>query len=254
MALNYLQRVAGAAVRTTAQAKPVATGPPRMPGIPVPPVPLFASSERHISETDSTWDTIDSVPAVPHAFDKAEPQETKAPPLAAPAPAREDRPAQSTASRFESLLRPPAEVIRTPPGLRSLVRPNPDRMVQPTPPPPLTPRLQSKPEAVPETSSDVRPAASPLPAVVTTVKPTQPTPAASAPVPSAPAVAPKPQPAAALPNTRAAKAESRIHIGRVEVQVNNTRPASPAPRTAAVVSPASDSLAARFLGRFILRP
>ena len=247
MALNYLQRVAGAAAGISAQAKPAATGPPRMPGIPAPPVQQFASAEPQISEADSI------LPPAPQASHTAEPPEAKAAPLAPPTPAREHRPAESTPLRIESLLRPPAEVLRTPPGLRSLARSNPDRTLQPAPPPPPPPlpaNLEARPEPAQQAAStDIQPAPTPQ-AVVITAMPAQPAPAA---VPLA-AVAPKPQPPAALPNSRAVKTESRIHIGRVEVQVNNTRPASPAPQTAPAASPASDSFAARYLGRFILRP
>ena len=250
MALNYLQRVAGAAARISAQAKPAATGPPRMPGIPAPPVQQFASAEPQISEADSI------LPPAPQAFHTAEPPEAKTAPLPPPTPAREHRPAESTPSRIESLLRPPAEVIRTPPGLRSLARSNPDRTMQPAPPPPPPPlpaNLEARPEPAQQAAStDIQPAPTPQ-AVVTTAMPAQPAPAAPAPVPLT-AVAPKPQAPAALPNSRTAKTESRIQIGRVEVQVNNTRPARPAPQAAPAASPTSDFLAARYLSRFTLRP
>jgi hypothetical protein len=48
--------------------------------------------------------------------------------------------------------------------------------------------------------------------------------------------------------------ESRISIGRVEVQVNNRPTAVPPPALAPVPVPAGDSLSARYLSRFPLRP
>jgi hypothetical protein len=50
------------------------------------------------------------------------------------------------------------------------------------------------------------------------------------------------------------KRESRISIGRVEVQVNNQPAAVPSPAPAAVPASAGDSLSGRYLGRFALRP
>jgi len=72
------------------------------------------------------------------------------------------------------------------------------------------------------------------------------------------AFTPKVQPLAVpLPSTAAsAREENRITIGRIEVQVNNRLPQTPAepkPETVAVSSPAFASLEAHYLERFFLR-
>jgi hypothetical protein len=90
--------------------------------------------------------------------------------------------------------------------------------------------------------------------VPVTSTPPQPTTHAAANIQPLPAAVPKPQPAASMPSSRVEKPESRIHIGRVEVQVNNRPPAGPPPKSTPSAPPASNSMAPRFLERFLLRP
>jgi hypothetical protein len=66
-------------------------------------------------------------------------------------------------------------------------------------------------------------------------------------------LAPVASPAAMMPGSYAEKPESRIHIGRVEVQVNNRPPAGPPPKAKAAGSSAANPLSSRFLERFLLR-
>ena len=267
MPLNYLQRVAGAAARTAAPAKPVASGPPRMPGIPSLRANTLSADEHHLPEMDSTWGTSDArleMPPASQESERAEPTIPTAPPaivpIAAPSPVStpERCPADSKTITFESLLRRPAEVIRPPPGLRRATRLDSERTMQSVLPPLQPPAHRANPQAeaepTPETAArDLRPTPS-VATTTVTIKPPQPTSQAAANFQPPSTVVPKPQPAVSMPSSRAEKSEGRIHIGRIEVKVNHRPAVSPQPKTAPPAAPAFNSLAARYLERFLIRP
>jgi hypothetical protein len=305
MALNYLQRVAMSAVRTAAPVKPVAFGPPPMPGrwVGMGSRPAFPAAKAESSS--------------PAVREGARESPRHAAPVEAPAPVRpmEEQPkpvsprdasGPKPAAVLDRLLGPaPQTVVRVPRTLRPIKPPAPiqpgtikpetesDRRATTTQPAEIEQVAVSSATTQPKTSSQPggteeimvphpveaqavielnkgRPqqveANGPLlPRVTRQESATAPTPVQPVPIPleqSQASEMPRPRPDHIQPANHAEpprlvfprKRESRISIGRVEVQVNNQPAAGPPPAPAVAPASAGDSLSGRYLGRFALRP
>jgi ribonuclease R len=270
--VNLLQRVAASSTRTSAPLRAPATPPPLMPEFPV-----FTTPEANAPASVELGEQEEPEPTRPAPIPPAPAKTAPRPPIARHEEATPKKPAQpsteSAAVKPPSVPRP--EIVQTP-----IARPN--RTVVQAPklwrarnrnPAPAHILETEQPAAVPPRPSTLPPPMEvKVPHVLAAPPAASQTPATQqAPTTSQalakPATRPEPQPARAsnpLPAPRAetpapspsrpVRRESRIHIGRVDVRVNNTS-ATPQSRPAkAPPPPALHWLETRYLNRFSFRP
>ncbi len=274
---NYLQRMAESSTRTSAPLRAPAASPPLMPdfaGFPAAE-PRFAGEEAEPAQVAPLEPVAQSLeetgPATPPAAPMASAERSAEPRVTAPRPTPESRRSKTPRPHpaLPQRLFPQRTVVRWP-RLRSASGPVAQRAheaeAQPQPAPPPPPLVaqsvetqQTPPPAGTTSSAKEQPAAKPRQTRVDSQSPqferqrVAPAETQSARLPGL-----QPAPRGDAPVTVSAPAprrESRIHIGRIDVRLNN-RPAVPAPPRPAAAPPrgASNWLEARYLSRFALRP